>query len=183
MLGYIKKVLQKYKHCIPTKPQHCPYTPAPKQYGAKAQAPLPIDNSPKLSSEEIKEIQHVIGSILYYACAVNITVLIALSLIAIEQSKGTTSTMEKVKQLLNYLATHPNATICFCTSDMIMNIHSDASYLSESDARSRACRHFFTGWSPVDGNPIQLNATFLLFARSYNSLLRWLQKPSLAPSS
>jgi hypothetical protein len=57
MLGYIKKLLQKYKHKMPTTPPHCLYTPAPKQYGAEAQAPLPVDISPKLSDEEIKEIQ------------------------------------------------------------------------------------------------------------------------------
>jgi hypothetical protein len=105
MPGYIKKLLLKYKHRMPTKPQHCPYAPAPKQYGAKAQAPLPVDISPKLSPDEIKEIQRVIGSILYYARAVDIRVLMALSSIAIEQSKGTTNTMEKAKQLLDYLAT------------------------------------------------------------------------------
>ncbi len=137
------------------KPQHCPYTPAPKQYGAKAQAPLPIYIFPKLSPGEIKEIQRVIGSILYYARAVDITVLMALSSIAIEQSKGRTNTMEKAKQLFDYLATHPDATIQFRASDMIMNVHSNASYLSESDARSRACGHFVMDWSPKNGNPIK----------------------------
>ncbi len=68
--------------------------------------------------------------------------------------------MEKAKQLLDYLATYPNATIRFRASDMIMNVHSDASYLSESDARSRACGHFFMGWTPKDGNHIQLNGAF-----------------------
>ena len=68
--------------------------------------------------------------------------------------------MKKAKQLLNYLATYPNATIRFQASDMIMNIHSDASYLSESDARSRACGHFLMGWTPKDGNPIKLNGAF-----------------------
>ena len=160
MPGYIKKLLQKYKHRMPTRPQHCPYSPAPKQYDAKAQSPLPIDISPKLSPDEIKEIQRVIGSILYYARAVDITVLMALSSIAIEQSKGTTNTMEKAKQLLDYLATNPDATIRFKASDMVMNVHSDASYLSESDARSRACGHFFMGWSPTDGDPIKLNGAF-----------------------
>jgi hypothetical protein len=154
MPGYIKKVLQKYKHRMPKSPQNCPYSPSPKQYGAKAQSPLPVDISPKLSPEEIKEIQRVIGSILYYARAVDITVLMALSSIAIEQANGTTSTMEKAKQLLDYLATHPDATIRFRASDMIMNVHSDASYLSESNARSRACGHFFMGWTPKDGDPI-----------------------------
>jgi hypothetical protein len=41
-----------------------------------------------------------------------------------------------------------------------MNVHFNASYLSESDARSRACGHFFMGWSPKDGNPIKLNSAF-----------------------
>jgi hypothetical protein len=66
-----------------------------------------------LSPNEIKKIQQVIGSILYYAHAVDITVLMALSSIAVEQSKGTTNTMEKAKQLLDYLAMYPEATIHF----------------------------------------------------------------------
>jgi hypothetical protein len=160
MPGYIKKVLQKYKHHTPSKPQHCPYAPAPKQYGAKAQAPLPVDIPPKLSPNKVKKIQQVIGSILYYAHAVDITVLMALSSIAVEQSKGTTNTMEKAKQLLDYLATYPDATICFRALYMIMNVHSDASYLLESNACSRACGHFFMGWSPKDGDPIRLNGAF-----------------------
>jgi hypothetical protein len=45
MPGYITKLLQKYKHCIFSKPQHCPYSPALKQYGKKVQAPLPVDCS------------------------------------------------------------------------------------------------------------------------------------------
>ena len=31
MPGYIKKLLLKYKHRMPKRPQHCPYSPAPKQ--------------------------------------------------------------------------------------------------------------------------------------------------------
>jgi hypothetical protein len=38
-------------------------------------------------------MQLIIGSILYFACAANITVLMALSSIAIKQTKGTTSMM------------------------------------------------------------------------------------------
>jgi hypothetical protein len=86
--------------------------------------------------------------------------LMALSYIAIMQTKGTTSRMEKAKQLLDYLATNPNATMKFKSSDMIMNIHSDASYLSEANARSRVCGHFFMEWDTKDGNPIKLNGAF-----------------------
>jgi hypothetical protein len=106
MPGYIKKFLQKYKHRMPAKPQHCPYSPAPKQDGTKAQSPLPIDISPKLSPEEIKRIQCIIGSILYYARAVDITILMAFSSIAIEQLKGITNTMAKAKQLLDWTQLH-----------------------------------------------------------------------------
>jgi hypothetical protein len=56
-----------------------------------------VDIFPKLSPDEIKDIQHIVGSILYYACAVDITVLMALSSIAIEQMKGMTNTMQKAK--------------------------------------------------------------------------------------
>jgi hypothetical protein len=38
---------------------------------------------------------------------------------------------------LDYLATHPGATIRYHASHMILQIHSDASYLSVSNARSR----------------------------------------------
>jgi hypothetical protein len=43
-----------------------------------------------------------------------------------------------------------------------MNIHSVASYLSESKARSRACGHFFMGSTLVNGEPIKLNGAFYM---------------------
>ena len=88
------------------------------------------------------------------------TVLMALSTIASEQMKGTEQTMEKALQVLDYLATHPDATLHFHATDMVMNIHSDASYLLAPNSRSRACGHFFLGWRPVDGEPICLNGAF-----------------------
>ena len=84
----------------------------------------------------------------------------ALSSIGIEQSHGTTSTMAKAKQLLDYLATNPDTTIRFRPLDMIMNVHFNASHLSESQARSRACSHFFMGWLPKEGDPIRLKGAF-----------------------
>ena len=46
--------------------------------------------------------------------------------------------------------------------DMVMNIHSDAYFLSlsEPQARSRACGHFFMGSLPIYGKPVKLNGTF-----------------------
>jgi hypothetical protein len=67
MPGYIKKKLQEYEHVVPTKPQHCPYSPEPKHFGSKAQGPLPSDASPLLDNKGKKGIQKIVGSILYYA--------------------------------------------------------------------------------------------------------------------
>jgi hypothetical protein len=86
----------------------------------------------------------------------------ALSTIASKQAKGTQQTMAKTKQLLDYLATHPDATVCFHASDMILNIHSDALYLSEANAHSRACGHFFMGWCADPTKPIKLNGAFFI---------------------
>jgi hypothetical protein len=88
------------------------------------------------------------------------TVLMALSTIAVDQMKATKRTMEQCTQLLDYLAHNADAKVHFHASDMILNIHSNASYLSEAKARSRACGHFFMGWMPKNGEPIQLNGAF-----------------------
>jgi hypothetical protein len=49
---------------------------------------------------------------------------------------------------LDYLATHPDATIRYHTSYMILHIHSDASYLSVSNAQSFLGGLFFYGDNP-----------------------------------
>ncbi len=93
--------------------KHCPYATEPKRYGVDAQSPLPHDNTQKLNKKEIKQIQKIVGSILYYAQAVDMTVLMALSTITSEQTKGMEHTIKKAYQVLDYLAAHPDATVQF----------------------------------------------------------------------
>ncbi len=81
----------------------------------------------------------------------------ALSEISSQQSAPTENTMKRVNQFLDYMWTHPDAIIRYRASDMILNVHSDASYLSEPKARSRAGGYFFLGSSPRDGDPTKLN--------------------------
>jgi len=69
------------------------------------------------------------GSFLYYARAVDLTILTAISDIASEQSKQTEKTMKRVEQLFDYMHTNPKLVIRFYASDMILNLYSDASYL------------------------------------------------------
>jgi hypothetical protein len=62
-----------------------------------------------------------------------------------EQTKATEKTQAATNQLLDYLATHPYATIRYHASDMILHVHSGASYISVSNARSRLGGLFFLG--------------------------------------
>ena len=51
--------------------------------------------------------------------------------------------MRHTEQLLDYIATQEESVITFKASKMELAAHSDASYLSEPKARSRAGGHFF----------------------------------------
>ena len=51
--------------------------------------------------------------------------------------------MEHATQLLDYLATQEEAVLTYSASDMTLAVHSNAGYLNEPKARSRAGGHFF----------------------------------------
>ena len=75
--------------------------------------------------------------------------LVALGTLASAQTKGTQATLNALTQLLDYAASHPDATIRYTRSGMVLHIHSDASYLSETEARSRAGGFFFLSETPT----------------------------------
>ena len=143
MPGYVEKALQRFEHPIPAKPEDSPHAWIQPNYGAKQQMTQDPDESPPLEAKGIKTLQEVIGTFLFYGRAIDNTMLTALGTLASAQTKGTRDTMQALIKLLNYAATHPDAIIRYTRSDMILHIHSDASYLSESEARSRAGGFFF----------------------------------------
>ena len=161
MSGYIKKQLSKYNNPTPKLPQHAPYPCAPKTYGKLAQDPIATENSPPAGTEGITHAPKVIGSILYYVRSVDSTHLVALNTLASEHAHMTEKTIENMKHMLDYLATNPNETVRFYQSDMILNEHSNSSYLSAKNAKSRAAGHLFLGWQPDDKQPIRLNGPIL----------------------
>ena len=110
--------------------------------------PLPADDFKPLDKKGVLKIQQIVGSILYYAWAVDMTVLMTLSSITSEQMKATEKTHLWFIQLLDYLASNAEAKVQFHASDMIMNIHSDASYLSKPLAQSWTCGNFSWDLSP-----------------------------------
>ena len=157
MPKYIPKLLQRHAHSPPSTPQHSPHQAPPRAYGKASQTPVPTDDSQLLPKDRLKRVQAVIGSVLFYARAVDNTVLVALSSIAMSQAKATEQTEKHVQQLLDYLATNPNASVLYRASDMVLNIHSDASYLNEPHGRSRVAGFYFLGSASDPTKPIQLN--------------------------
>ena len=141
MPGYCKEALTRFAHKL-RKANDQPHRHTIPAFGAKVQYAPAKDNSPPLSKEDTKFIQQVTGTFLYYARAVDPTMLVALSAIAAGQAAPTARTMEKCLYFLDYAATHPDAILTYSASDMILSVHSDASYLTEPKARSRAGGHF-----------------------------------------
>ena len=66
-----------------------------------------------------------------------------MSSIAYRKSKATEKLEEEVKHFLDYCATNPNSGVWFLASDMILALHSYASYNSEPQSKSRAAVYYY----------------------------------------
>jgi hypothetical protein len=141
MPGYIAKALHRFQHPTPAKPVHAPHPWTAPSYGATTQLTMPTDTSPSLDPAAKLRLQEILGTLLYYARAIDCTMLVALSTLASAQT--THATAQALTQLLNYAATHPDGILQYHASDMVLHVHSDASYLSESQARSRSGGFFY----------------------------------------
>ena len=137
MPGYVQAAMRRFDVQRKPKPTHSPALFVAPAYGAKTQYAAHDDSAPT-SPAQTKYIQEVIGTFLYYARAIDSTMIPTLSKLASRQSVPTVSLYADVQHFLQYAATYPDAEVTYYPSDMRLIIWSDASYLSESKARSRA---------------------------------------------
>ena len=79
MLQYVIDALKRFNHKHPHKPQDQPYPHVKPNYGAKAQYAADADSTPPLSPADKKFEQEVVSTFLYYARALDVTMLPALS--------------------------------------------------------------------------------------------------------
>ena len=150
-------MLQKFKHKLPARKQDAPHRWDKPTYGKKIQYAADETDAPILPAKDINKCQQITGTLLYYAIAVDPTMLVTLGDIAANQSKATKHTMQEINWLLDYAASHADAKITYTASNMILRIHSDASYLSVPRARSRVGGHFYLSLgatSPALNGPI-----------------------------
>ncbi len=141
MPGYAKKKFQEYGHVMKYRIQTCPHSPEPKKLALKHKPPSPpthcqnwMVRASNMSSKWLAAfcVMHGLST---WPCSV-------------EQMNATEKIMARCTQLLDYLLHNVDGKVCFIASNMILNIHSNASYLSEAKAWSRACGIFFMGWMP-----------------------------------
>lgn len=161
---YIKEALHQLQHKTPNKPVHAPHKWREVAYGRKTQKPTEDEDSPLLDAEGKKRIQRITGKLLFYARAVDHTMLVALNEIARQQANPTQKTMEAANMLLDYAATHPDAKLRFRASDMVLHIDTDAAFLVQPKAKSRIAGYYFMGSSIIrNGIPeTELNAPILV---------------------
>jgi hypothetical protein len=152
MPGYVTAALHKYQYKTPK--QHCnaPSQWTAPQYSSKVQM-TKVDDTPPMNAEQTHWLQQVVGTFSFYARAVDPTMLHALNVLAASQKRGTQATVEALVHFLNYAATHPNAKIRYSASAMVLHVHSNASYLTEPEACSRAGGHHFLSDQASHPNP------------------------------
>jgi hypothetical protein len=163
MPNYVSEALHKFQHPAPYRPEHAPHDWTKPAYGQRQQFITPHDDSDPLDQEVINRVQQVVGTFLYYARAIDSTAMVAINSISGEKAKATQNTAKKVTRLLNYFATHPNATLQYCKSGMVLKLHTDAAYLVEPRARSRHGAHYWLGTLGIndDNGAIKNNASII----------------------
>jgi hypothetical protein len=133
MPGYIERALHKFHHQAPYRPEHAPHAWNAPVYGKNPQLTAREDVSTPLD----KKASSASNPSLALLCSTRAQSIqppspAAIGSISAEQSKATDNTNKKLARLLDYFATHPNPTIRYRKSGMVLYIHSDASYLSKN---------------------------------------------------
>ena len=173
MPDYVTKKLNQYQHQTPKKPQYAPHQWTKPAYGKTTQyAPEP-DRSELLDSKGQRYIQSIVGTFLYYARAIDPTILPALNEISTQQSKPTKKTLAKTKMLLDYMATYPNARMRFVAGTMQLLVESDAAYLVLPNAKSRFAGHYMLASKPNIHNQHKspLNAPILIECKTIKNVV------------
>jgi hypothetical protein len=153
MPGYVDKLLHKLRP-LGVKPVTTPaiYT-APNYKSPKAQTAT-VDTSPLATPEQKRELQVIIGTLLYYARTVDPSILTAVHELGSVQSSPTMHDRLKAERLLRYLSVNQNGATRFYASNMQLQVQSDASYLCRPKARSVLGGFHYLGFPDRINGPI-----------------------------
>lgn len=157
MPGYVQKALGRFDIAQPKHAVNSPANPPAYVRGPTQQLVDDPDTSAPLDTPLILRLMQIVGVMLYYARTIDATMLPTVTQLSSRQANPTHKVMEDCMRLMDYAATWPNATIIYYKSDLSLHVDSDASYLSEPNARSRAGGFFYLSSLPqyaADGSYI-----------------------------
>jgi histone deacetylase 1/2 len=163
MPGYVKKMLQRFRpqYLLPGhRPPRTPGVYIAPSFSKKPQT-IFIDKSEKLSPTLVTELQAIIGTLLYYARAVDPTLLPIANELASQQANATRRILNAANRALSYCAAFSNNQIIYHACDMALHVFADASYLCRSHARSVAGAIFFLG---NHNDPTRINGSIHVFS-------------------
>jgi hypothetical protein len=148
--GYIDALLTRLR---PNGVKGCqtPSIYTPPRYGSSAPQSPTVDSSPPASDSQKKDLQIAIGYLMYYGRCVDCRLLTATCALACELSRATLDTLTRLDRLLGFASAHRNGHRLYHASDMILEIWSDASYLSRPRARSVAGSYHHLTRAPTPG--------------------------------
>jgi hypothetical protein len=132
---------------------------------------LVINMSKPILPKEKLRLQVVLGTLLYYARAIDSTLLPPISDLSSEQANGSKRTMAKASQLLDYCVTNPESIARFHASLMYCTIKSNACYLSVSKAWSRVADYIYLSSQSKSTMPIPINGVIHLFCHMMSRVL------------
>lgn len=144
MPNYIHNLLSKLNYTPASSPQYSPHKPISFQYTKQGgrQYVKTTPSSPFLNKLETRWVQSALGGLLFYARALDNTMLPTLNDLSTEQACPTQQTKNNLHRLLDYANTYQHVALRFYASDMILHIDSDAAYLVLPQARSRIAGYF-----------------------------------------
>jgi hypothetical protein len=153
MPGYVEKLLRKVRPNGVKGASTPSIYYAPNYKSPQAQTAT-HDSSPLASALQQHELQVIVGTLLYYARAVDPSILTAVHELGSVQSKPTLHDIRKVERLLQYVSTHQKSAIRYHASTMQLQVQSDASYLCRPGARSVLGGFHFLGFPDRINGPI-----------------------------
>jgi hypothetical protein len=173
MPGYIDKLLKKVRPGG-MKGASTPALYNPPNYANPASQRATTDESPLASEAQKKELQVVIGTLLYYSRAVDPSICTAIHELGAVQSKPTQNDLKKMERLLQYVSSHRNIAIRYYASTMILQMLSDASYLSRQWAKS------VYGFICYLGSELGINGPLVCKSKMINSVVSSVAEAELA---
>ena len=129
---------------------------------------------------EIKLLHYKIGSLLFYGKSVDMMLLVSLSTLVLAIFHRTEAMSRAMVQMLNYCTTHPYAVIRYKQSDMILEIHSNSSYLPDPKAGSREGGHFSLTNKPKQFQHMMNNVAVYVLSTIIHNVMSLIAEAGLA---